>query len=130
MYADLLRYYQVDLTEVVAGRGPRPALVLALVEALPDDSATMAAMRGGREWRGWTKQTSVLSDVFDAINANTRATGRWKRRPPTIPPYPRPEPSGKAAKKTGKRRGQSIADVRRAVGMPQLPPQIPQPKTK
>lgn len=112
---------------MVAGRGPRPALVLDLVEALPGDSATVAAMRGGREWRGWTKQVELLADVYDAINVGTRATGRWKRKPPKIPAYPRPKGAKGAA---AKRRGQSIADVRRVLGMPQLPPHIPQPQQK
>lgn len=103
--------------------------MLDLVEALPADSASVAAMRGGREWRGWTKQVELLADVFDAVNGTTRAAGRWRKKPPKIPAYPRPTPQGKAAK-TGKRRGQSIADVRRAVGMPQLPPHIPRPQPK
>ncbi|WP_198662478.1 hypothetical protein [Nocardiopsis sp. TNDT3] len=102
--------------------------MLDLVEGLPDDSATVAAMRGGRQWRGWTRQVAVTADVFDAVNGTTRAAGRWKRHPPKIPPYPRPKPAGKAGKKT--RRGQSIADVRRAFGIPELPPHIPPPQPK
>lgn len=125
LYADLRRYYQHDLAETVAGRGIRPALVLDLVEGLPEDSATVAAMRGDRQWRGWTQQTRVLADLYDAISTNTRATGRWRRRPPNIPPYPRPKPQGKAVAQQGQgqRRGQSIADVRRVLGIPPPPPQ-------
>lgn len=120
LYADLLRYYRVDLTEVVAGRGPSPALVLALVEGLPEDSATVAAMRGGREWRGWTQQTRVLADLYDAVSLNTRASGRWKRRAPRIPDYPRPK------QRRGRgRRGQTVADVRRVLGIPAPPPPLP-----
>lgn len=97
--------------------------MLDLVEGLPDDSATVAAMRGGRDWRGWTREVELLADVFDAINVNTRASGRWKKKPPKIPPYPRPKAKGKAAKKAAKRRGQSLADVRRMLGMPPGPQQ-------
>lgn len=85
-------------------------------------------MRGGREWRGWTKQVELLADVFDAVNGTTRAAGRWKRRAPKIPPYPRPKPKGKAAKQA--RRGQSIADIRRQLGMPAPMPFPPQPNTQ
>jgi len=126
LYADLLRYYRVDLTEVVAGGGPSPALVLALVEGLPEDSATVAAMRGGRDWRGWTRTALLLADIYDAINANTRASGRWRRKPPTIPPYPRPK-----LRQGQRRRGQTIADVRRTLGIPAPPPLPgPQPNTE
>lgn len=126
MYADLLRYYRVDLAEVVAGGGPSPALVLALVEGLPEDSATVAAMRGGRDWRGWTRTELLLADIYDAINANTRASGRWRRKPPTIPPYPRPK-----LRRGQRRRGQTIADVRRILGIPAPSPRPgPQPNTE
>lgn len=108
---------------MVAGRGPSPALVLALVEGLPEDSATVAAMRGGADWRGWTQQARILADVYDAINLNTRASGRWKKRAPKIDPYPRPK------RARSRRRGQSISDIRRIVGAPVRLPNIPQPKT-
>lgn len=55
-------------------------------------------MNGGREHYGWGADRSINADIFDAINQNTRATGNWKR-PPKIPPYPRPESKGPEKKK-------------------------------
>lgn len=102
----------MDLTEVVAGRGPSPALVLALVEGLPEDSATVAAMRGGAEWRGWTQQTRVLADLYDAVMAdvavNAAHYSKAKKVKPVSKPYPRPQAK--------QRRGQRVDDVRRALG--------------
>jgi hypothetical protein len=119
--ADLSHYHRINLTDLVTGVGGwTPRLVLGLLAELPEDAATVASIRGGDEWRGWTRGTGVLADLYDALNVNTRATGQWKRKPPKIDPYPRPEQK-KAGKK--KRRGQSIADVRRTLGIPTGPPQ-------
>lgn len=68
-----------------------PRLLVALIEALPEESALVAALRGGGEWRGWTRTHSLLADIYDAVNVNTRATGQWKKSPPKIPPWPRPK---------------------------------------
>jgi hypothetical protein len=60
---------------------------------------TTALAQGGREHFGWGATRHMLADIFDALNSNTRATGNWgKGKPPTIPPYPRPE-SAKPEKK-------------------------------
>jgi hypothetical protein len=32
-----------------------------------------------------------VHDVFDAVNANTKATGYWKGKPPDFPLAPRPQ---------------------------------------
>lgn len=32
-----------------------------------------------------------MADLFDALNANTRATGQWKGPAPKLPEYPRPK---------------------------------------
>lgn len=64
---------------------------MALIEHLPEDAALVAELRGGRQWRGWTRETGVLADLFDAVNLNTVVSGRWRRHPPKIPPYPRPD---------------------------------------
>lgn len=115
--ADLSRYHRINLVDVVTGAGGwTPSLVLGLLAELPEEAATVAAVRGGGEWRGWTRNTALLADLFDAQNVNTQASGQWKRRPPKFDPYPRPK------KQQTRRRGQSIADVRRVLGIPAGPP--------
>lgn len=77
---------------MIAGRGPSPALVLALVQRLPDTSLTVALASGGRHLFGWGQDRHLAADTFDAINQNTRATGQWgKGKAPKIPPWPRPK---------------------------------------
>lgn len=44
-----------------------------------------------------------MASIFDAINANTRATGNFKGKPPTMKPWPRPTSKPRAKhKKEGK----------------------------
>lgn len=59
---------------------------------------THAMLKGGDEnWRelfaagGWSQQTVLLADLYDALNINTRATGSWRKKPPEVKPYPRPK---------------------------------------
>lgn len=41
----------------------------------------------------------MQADIFDAINQNTRASGRWgKGKPPKIPAWPRPKSTTKPKK--------------------------------
>jgi hypothetical protein len=101
----------VDLTEVIAGRGPSPALVALLVQRLPDTSLTIALASGGREHFGWGIDRHLTADLYDALNQNTRATGNWgKKGAPKIPEYPRPKAK---AKTTAKKRVKSVAELYR-----------------
>ena len=71
-----------------------PSLVSALIEGLPEDAMTLAVIRGKDQWHdflGWTRLHSLLADVYDALNQNTRATGHWRSKPPPLKPYPRPQ---------------------------------------
>lgn len=62
------------------------------MQRLPDDSLTVALMRGGRQYFGWNRTTFMLADLFDAVNTNTQGTGNWKPgKVPRFPAYPRPE---------------------------------------
>ncbi|QDP44220.1 tail assembly chaperone [Streptomyces phage Celia] len=100
LYPDLLFHYGVDLTEVIAGRGPSPSLVALLVQRLPDTSLTIALAAGGREHFGWGVDRHMSADLYDALNQNTRATGNWgKGKAPKIPEYPRPKSRAAKAKK-------------------------------
>lgn len=68
-----------------------PRLVLLCAQGLRRDSLTTAVMAGGKEHYGWDINTHILAAIFDAVNANTRATGNWKKgKAPTIQPWPRP----------------------------------------
>lgn len=66
-------------------------LVSKLVQRLPDTSLTLALVAGGRDHFGWGADRHMTAAIYDALNANTRATGNWgKGKAPKIPPYPRP----------------------------------------
>lgn len=57
-------------------------------------------MAGGREFFGWGHERSLMAGIYDAINANTRATGNWgKGKVPKIPAWPRPSEAKKVEKK-------------------------------
>lgn len=62
------------------------------VEHLPEDSATVAALRGGHEHRAWTSTAHLLASVVDAVQVNTWTTvaAHAKRRPKPPTPLPRP----------------------------------------
>ncbi|WP_411120606.1 hypothetical protein [Streptomyces sp. x-19] len=46
----------------------------------------------------------MQADLYDALNANTRATGQWgKGKAPKIPPFPRPQSKTKPTTKAPKR---------------------------
>lgn len=78
------------------GGGPRPSLVLALVEHLPADSAFAASAAAARtrsdpdEWRQWQSglhQATLLAELIDFQRENTKAQVGKKYR---FKPHPRP----------------------------------------
>lgn len=83
-------YYGVNLVDVVEGEGPPPDLVWELVRGLPEDSMTSALRQGGMQFMGWNTERYLLAGIFDAVQANTYATGQWKKRPAEPKPFPRP----------------------------------------
>lgn len=87
-----MRFFDIDLVDVVEGRGPAPVLVIAAVQALPDYSLTAALSAGGRDHYGWGVDRHLLANLYDAINLNTRACGNWgKGKAPKLDPFPRPK---------------------------------------
>lgn len=92
--------------DVIAGRGPSPRYVLEVVQGLPDTSLTSALARGGRQFHGWGVERYMMAELYDALNANTAATGQWKKGPPKFKPFPRPQ-----TEELGKRRKVSVRDL-------------------
>lgn len=97
MERDFLAYYGLDLLDLFREESHlTPDRALRLIRNLPDESHTVAMRSGGPEFLGWNRTTTVLADVFDAIQGNTHALvlantdkqGRKKVQEPT--PYPRP----------------------------------------
>src|SRR5690606_411114 len=89
---DLRHYLQVDLIEVIrdlcADRPERsPRWWWAMIEQLPSWGAFMAAVQGGSEFRGWTPDTYLSADIWDATQY-LMIKGSKKRRIDN--PYPRP----------------------------------------
>lgn len=91
LYRDLNHYERVDLTEVIKGNGPAPSFVLALIEGVPAGSMLSASQHKIPELMGWDRVNALLADLYDAMMFNTRATGNFAKKPPTFPPYPRPQ---------------------------------------
>ncbi|WP_116210101.1 hypothetical protein [Streptomyces olivoreticuli] len=121
LYADLRRFYSVDLLAYFRGEMSARA-VLALVENLPDDAAVMAALLGGRQAVGWDVQSHILADLVDAVQWNTYVLLAQKaKRPGALEkpkPYPRP---GRPAAPGGQRSNPFASAL--AGEMP-VPPQV------
>lgn len=91
------------MAEWEQGRGPSPALILALVQRLPEASLTKALVQGNEALSGWGVEEYALASIYNAINENTRATGNWKKKPPKIEAFPVPKPKKKKSiKRTAK----------------------------
>lgn len=91
LVADFQRHYRLRLSDVVAGSvSPRSAL--ALIENLPEDSAFVVAVRGGREFTGWDTSSYLLACLIDSVNMTTWAVGAQnaKRKPAKPKPLERP----------------------------------------
>ncbi|MFI2609659.1 hypothetical protein [Kitasatospora sp. NPDC018619] len=101
--ADLRRYCGTDVLDWFRGRHSA-RFILALIGTLPDDSATVAALRGGREALGWDARTYVLADLVDAVQALTHVqVAKAAKNPRSVErpkPYPRPY-AGKPRRPTG-----------------------------
>jgi hypothetical protein len=94
LVADLKRFYNVDLADVIDGAGGlSPRRVLAYIQSLPMESATHAAVRGGDQFRGWDMHTYLLAQIIDSIRENTHTfvSANSKKKPKAPEPFPRPE---------------------------------------
>lgn len=90
MFAHDLHALGVDFRELFHdGGGLTPRYVLGLLEQMGQDTATAAALAGGRQYRGWTTDTYMLALVVDCLTgANYQRSGGKGRKPK---PVPRPD---------------------------------------
>lgn len=72
LYSDLLRYYGVDMQDMLT-EPPKlsPRRVLALVSQLPMESATSCHLRDVKDGVGWSDNTYLLAAVYDAVREGT-----------------------------------------------------------
>lgn len=82
---------------------PREALVI--IRNLPLDSATVASIRGGTQFRGWDNHMYMLTNIADAVQWNTYAVvaANSKRKPKAPKPLDRPKASSKRSTPMGNR---------------------------
>ncbi|MFJ5924828.1 hypothetical protein ACIQF6_19720 [Kitasatospora sp. NPDC092948] len=115
--ADLRRFCGVDVLDFVRGRHSA-RYVLALIGTLPDDSATVAAMRGGREAAGWDAKAYVLADLVDAVQALTHVqVAKASKNPRSVErPKPYPRPYAKKSRRPTGADNPFAAALRREVG--------------
>lgn len=100
VYADLRRYYGVDLSGLVADPAAlTPAEAFALVENLPPESSTAAAVRSEPDAAGWSTTEFLLASVVDAVRENTFANMQVRTKKRLKPPGKLPVPGRKVEKK-------------------------------
>jgi hypothetical protein len=90
--ADFQHYYRLDLADVLRpGSGLSPRRALALLRQLPLESSTMAALRGGPEFRGWGQDRYLMAALIDAVNHLTYTFALANTDPKKAKPK-KPEP--------------------------------------
>lgn len=117
--ADLLRYYGVDLYDVLAGKvSPRRAL--SLLRGLPGDSYTQQALRANREgaevtkYFGWGTTENLLAAIYNSaavlqyVAQQSHSKSKIAVPKQIKPPQPRPKLAGSALARL---RGQAARDA-------------------
>lgn len=97
--ADFQSEYGLNLVKVIRpDSGYSPKQVLSLIQSLPPESRTVAAIRGGPEFLGWGADRYLMAALIDAVNQNTFAfvSANSKKKPK--PPQPVPRPSVQESK--------------------------------
>ncbi|AVR76331.1 tail assembly chaperone [Mycobacterium phage Annyong] len=101
---DLKHYYGIDLRELFSEANPlSPQYVLIHIKHLPIESAFVAAIRGGQEFRGWNADRYALAAIINSIRAGNYMfvmanSDPRKGKPPLPSPWPVPQ-ENKAEKK-------------------------------
>ena len=115
MYADLLRYYGVNVSGVISDPpGTSPGEVLTLVENLPQESATTAARANHPDAAGWDTNSYLLVLVAEAIRENTFANMQVRTKKKLKPPDKLPVPGQKPKKKANTFVAMAQAQYRKA----------------
>lgn len=114
IFADLHEYAGgLNLVQALRdGSGYSPRQLLTLIQHLPMESRTIAAIRGGDEYRGWGVDRYLSTNILDSINDLTYAfvSANSKRKPK--PPRRSWRPDSKP-KKTSNPFAAHIAAARR-----------------
>lgn len=106
IYRDLHEYAGgLNLVDALReGSGYSPRQLIMLIRNLPMDSATIASIRGGEQFRGWSMDRYMVAQLIDAVQENTYVTilaAGPKRKPKAPEPTHRPD--------TEKKKGNSFA---------------------
>jgi hypothetical protein len=94
LLADFLTYYRLDLRDVlVPGSGLSARRALALVRQLPIESATVAELRGGPEFRGWGADRYLMARLIEGVEGLFHAfvSANTKKKPKAPERVARPE---------------------------------------
>jgi len=96
----------VDIRQVfVEGSGVTPRFALSLILGLPPESATVALIRGGKQFQGWTTDRYLTAGIYNAVRELTYAficaNSKKKPNPPEPIPLPSNEPTKPKAHKPG-----------------------------
>ena len=115
IYADLRRYYGVDVSGVLADPPSiSPAEVLALIENLPIESATQAERRNQPDSVGWSTADYLAAMAVDAVRENTFANMQVRTKKKLKPPEKLPVPGQKPRKKANSFVAMAQAQYRKA----------------
>lgn len=105
VYSDLLMYAGgLNLFSMLEeGSGFSPRQILVLVDLLPLECKTKAALRGGLHFEGWGPDRYMTANLIDAVRENTYVTllgipTKSRKRPPAPEPTYRPEKAERAKK--------------------------------
>lgn len=99
VYADLLRFYGVDVVGLVSDPPTiSPAQVLALISGLPAESKTVSLLRESDDAVGWDTNSYLLASVVDAVRENTYVTAQVNSKKKLKPPEPLKVPGAGARK--------------------------------
>lgn len=92
--ADFLQYYGLDIGDVlVPGSGLTARRALALIRQLPPESATVASLRGGPEFRGWGPDRYLTARLIEATEGLFHAfvSANSKKKPKAPDRVDRPD---------------------------------------
>lgn len=101
IYRDLHEYAGgLNLVDALSdGSSYSPAQILLLIKGLPLESATVAAMRGDDEFRGWGVDRYLLTALIDAVRESTYILLAANSKKKPSPPKPTYRPTEKVLKK-------------------------------